>query len=437
MSGELVHATLQRLTRKVVTGKDAAPRVEADGDPCPVQLNPATLKLSRRNNVDRGGTSTGTQKAQYPSQEGATLAFDLEFDTSEQEVGGQHVDVRRWTALVRQFVEPPVDRPADPPPAVQFTWGTLVFNGIVEQVTEDLDLFAKDGTPLHAKVSVSIAEQNFAYETMAQGPATRTAKTATEPGARPGTAPGASGTGAPETVVKALAGESAQQLLARIGQDPAAWRGAMRDLTSPLGLAAGAEIQLGAEVREGLTPGIGTAGGQFNAAPNLGTPTTLESVLGLPGGSGATTGQAGEVSSPGVPTLAQAGFALSSAGGVAAAEHRVVSAATAAASRSASGFAPPARLSPLAGRAIDTGEPVDPRTRSYGRGVPLQLRAQVATAVQAQAGGSPAVRARAGRDEVPAADATRPPWESLRARESCDAPVTPARAHWRPGGTCR
>ena len=140
------------------------------------------MKLSRSNNTDRGGVATGTQPRQNPSQEAATLSFDLEFDTAEQGSTSQRVDVRDWTAVVRQFVEPPPDRPTDPPPAVRFAWGTLVFDGIIKQVTEELDLFAPDGTPLRAKVSVSITEQNFKYETLAQGAAAKTTAGATRPG---------------------------------------------------------------------------------------------------------------------------------------------------------------------------------------------------------------------------------------------------------------
>src|SRR5262249_40862735 len=141
-----------------------------DGDPIPVQFNPASLKISRRNNVDRGGVTTTTVKRQHPSQENSSLSFELQFDTAEQGSAGTYVDVRRWTALIRQFVEHPPDRPGGPPPAVRFAWGTLSYDGIIEEVTEDLDYFAPDGTPLHATVAVSIKEQNYQYEANQQGP---------------------------------------------------------------------------------------------------------------------------------------------------------------------------------------------------------------------------------------------------------------------------
>ncbi|WP_327134188.1 hypothetical protein OG311_29845 [Streptomyces sp. NBC_01343] len=349
----LVHATLQRLTVTAQPGKDRPPLVkEADGSrPLAVQFNPATLRISRNNNVDRGGATTKNQKVQHPAQEGSTLAFDLEFDTAEQRGGGQYVDVRRWTALVRQFVEPPA-KSTDPPPAVRFVWGTLRYNGIVTQVTEELDHFAPDGTPLRAKVGVTIVEQNFAYQAHDEGPGTRDARTATEAGdRRTGAAPGTAGTSRPRQVVQAREGESAQQLLSRLGLDPAAWRGAMSGLDSPLTLAAGAAVQLGAEVSAGFAATAGTglsAGFAGDAAPT--------SVAGLAAALG--TGRA-----PGAdPALA--GFVLGAAGGIAASADIVAGAAVdTATARARQGFeVPPRRRArPYADPPGRKGRPGTPR----------------------------------------------------------------------------
>ena len=274
MSLEL--ATLQRITGLDRSGKNAKATPKTDGDAIPVQFNPATLRISRRNNVDRGGVTTGTQKREHPAQENSTLSFDLEFDTAEQGSGGQYVDVRRWTALVRQFVEPPPDKPNNPPPGVRFAWGTLIYDGLIGEIVEELDIFAPDGTPLHAKVSVKIEEQNFQYEANVEGGGSRDAKTATDPGRPPspttsgggepppGTAPGSSGTRRPQQIVQAQAGESVQDVLSRTGLDPNAWRAGMQDLDSPLSLPAGTPVQLGAEIFAGA--GIGLSAG-FAAEP--------------------------------------------------------------------------------------------------------------------------------------------------------------------------
>jgi hypothetical protein len=80
----LVPATLQRLTVVVAAGKDSDAKVRTDGEPLEVQFNPVSMRLTRNNNVDRGGVTTQTQKRRHPSQEAAKLSFDLEFDTAER-----------------------------------------------------------------------------------------------------------------------------------------------------------------------------------------------------------------------------------------------------------------------------------------------------------------------------------------------------------------
>lgn len=350
---ELAPATLQRLIRVGKPVKNKPAKVTPDGDPLPVQFNPATLKITRKSNVDRAGSTAKTQKVQVPSTEPATLSFDLEFDTAEQGTVGRRVSVRKWTALLRQFVEPPTDDAAGPPPAVQFAWGTLVFKGIIEQITEDLDYFAPDGTPLHAKISVTISEQDFAMEAT-KGAVAKNSKAARDPGeVNAGTAPGRGGTDNPTQLVDALDGESAQQLLARLGKDPAAWRGAMSGVDSPLGLAAGATVQLGVEVDSG--PGLGVAA-HFAADAATTSPAGLSAALRV-----------------GVTDERSAGFALSTAGGITGAVTRVGQARAAAAVTASLGAFDVPRVSVEA--------VADARADTYGRGIPLQFRVTAAPGV--------------------------------------------------------
>ncbi|MEW2416046.1 hypothetical protein AB0953_20320 [Streptomyces sp. NPDC046866] len=457
------HATLTRLEVLGAPGRDGTPLVREAGPSLAVQFNPTSLRISRANNVDRGGATTKSQKVQHPAQEGSTLSFDLEFDTAEQRGDGGHVDVRRWTALVRQFVEPPPQKASDPPPPVRFVWGTLRYNGIVTQVTEELDHFAPDGTPLRAKVSVVIVEQNFAYQAHAEGPGARDGRAATEagdPGA--GAAPGTAGTNRPRQVVQARDGESAQQLLARLGHDPAAWRGAMSGLDSPLALAAGASVRLGAEVEAGfsgaaaaglaagfaagaaatsaaaLAAALGTAapgagGGTAAAGPAGGSDPAGGGPVGGggpggrggPGTSGAgapgTAGPAGTEASAGADP-ARAGFVLSAAGGIGAAADAVAAAAAdLATARARQSFeVPPAPPYPPAPSAPSVSPPArpappapDPRATTYGRGIPLRSRADPATLAEVRAGGARSLADRARPEELPAPDPLAAPWERL------------------------
>ena len=65
MSG-LELATLQRMKGLERAGKQSKATPKADGNPIPVQFNPASLKISRRNNVEaikRGRTNIPSRGA--------------------------------------------------------------------------------------------------------------------------------------------------------------------------------------------------------------------------------------------------------------------------------------------------------------------------------------------------------------------------------------
>jgi hypothetical protein len=156
----LTKAVLYRLTDGPPAGKGKPSNVKVDrGHPITVQFNPTSLKIQRQNNIDAGGLTINTERRQNPSLRPATLSFDLEFDTAEGDKSGNPVDVRTLTMQLRQFIQPPKGKPADPPPRVLFLWGTLTFAGMVTQLTEDLDYFSRDGMALRAKLSITISEQ--------------------------------------------------------------------------------------------------------------------------------------------------------------------------------------------------------------------------------------------------------------------------------------
>jgi hypothetical protein len=363
---EPAKATLQILSdARPASKRERSSRVRRTGDALAVQLNPTSLRLQRNNNVDRGGIATGTQRRQNPTAERTTLTFDLEFDTADS---GRNV--RDETQLVRQFVEPPPDKPADAPPRVEFQWGALIFRGIVTQVTEDLDYFSADGIPLRAKVSLSITEQDLKFERGDKGPPARTAtntplfgdaKERAAPGGTPtpGPEPGQSGERDVRREVEAMDGESVQQLAARVGGNPSAWRSLMNGLDSPLDLPAGTPVQLGPAVER--TPGLGVSSG-FGAGLPLTSAPALQSAL-----------------QP-RPELVEAGFALTDAGGVLAAAARVGSdrvAEAVAGERAAfptTATVPPTGRAPFTPRRAGSVVELDPRSLTYGASIPLVAR---------------------------------------------------------------
>lgn len=464
MSAPLEKAALERLKEISAGGKDEPAVVKLDDNGAlparlPVQFNPTSLKITRQNNADQGGATTRAQRRQTPSQQPATLSFDLEYDTAEGDDKGDPKDVRELTDAVRQFVEPPKDKPSGPAPRVRFVWGSFHFNGIVTQVTEDLDYFDTYGRPLRAKVSLTITEQNLKFEGKVEGAGARSNRSATPPGGGPaGTGPGSGPTANPARAAVAQAGESVQQMLSRLDADPAAWRSAMTGLGSPLTLAAGAQVQLGAQVSAG--GGIGISAG-FAAGAEVSATASLSGALGIAGsaGFGASAGvgvsggvgaSAGFGTSVGLGVSAglgaggsvglsagasagftagasavvsgevAAGFALAEAGGVAASLNLVVTAqADAAVGQARASFGvPQATTRPPA-------PVVDPRAGSYGRSIPLRARAEATTVAAISAGGALSLTARATTSEIVLSSAGRAPWQQLPAtspaRSSADA----------------
>lgn len=445
---DLAKAVLHRLDKKY-DAKGSAPAGYAPAeneDPFTVQFNPTTLRLQYQNNTDNGGKTAKTQKRQYFAAHPATLSFDLEFDTAEATSGERSAtgavspaDVRDLTAKVRRFIEPQGAEGAQPP-VLRFVWGRFVFNGIVTQISEELDYFAPDGTPLRAKLGVSISEQNLKYEGKLEGAGARNDKAASVPGAGQrdrlqdgtGAAPGRSGTRDTEKVETAQGGESVQQLAARIGGDPAAWRSLMNELGSPLGLPPGTPVQVGPELTG--SGGVGRAAG-FAAGSSSSITEALAQALGrvAPEPSGPAPA---DVSDP----LEAVGFALSQAGGTAAAVAQVAAEATdraAAAARAA--FALPARAP------TDRPAAVDARALAYGWGLPLRAQAHPDTLADLAEGGrrSLAARARPAEITAPAAGAGLAPWRQLppsvpaRAeadREQRRRDTRPSTMRWKPGG---
>jgi hypothetical protein len=456
-----------RLSKLPAKAKANDPKLQGEGA-VDVQFNPTSLKISRTNNPDSAKTTQG-QKRQHTAPQPATLTFDLEFDTAEIADGGtgKAKDVRSLTAEVRKFVSP---QKTDAPPRILFEWGPLRFPGIVTNLTEDIDYFAPDGTPLRAKLSLTITEQDLAFEANAVGPGAASFNNATKPGQPPpGSTPGTSGTGSPTSVQRANDGDSVQQVLTRSGADPAAWRSAMNGLTNPVGLAAGAEVQLdagisagaslsaGAGASLGVGAGLGVSAG-FSASADVSAEAALGGALGIGASAGVSAGfaagfgasveagasagfgaavsggAAAELSaiaslggsvgvtaggSVGASEQMSAGFVLAAGGGITASTNLVTSvrADAGVASARASFDVPAAAVSASLGRAAVASPAaaaavVDARATSYGQSIPLRARASAVTVTGVAAGGPVSVSARAQSAEIVVLPSGAP-WQQL------------------------
>lgn len=305
------------------------------GDEVDVQFNPTSLRL-RLTNQTEGGRSRGRQRRQHTGTSSTVLTLQLIFDSADETTGSaenpQAVSVRTKTAMVEQFVVPKSDG-SETPPLVKFSWNELVIIGIIENVDIDFDLFAADGVPLRAKVSLSIKEQDQRYQYLETGAGSRDNANARTAGANSPAQPGSGTNDTGSGVVSdrssaALDGESAPEFAARMGLDPSSWRGLDVDLSAGLSLDAGLEVGFSAGLS--LNTGIGLSAG-FNA----GAEVSLEASFGLEAKAGGS-----------------AGFALSAAGGVGAAIESVKSIkAQTAAQQAKESFSPTGTISMAASSA--------------------------------------------------------------------------------------
>jgi len=184
-----------------------------EGDPekrLVVQFNPESLTVTYANQ-NAGGDQRGGSAMQFVGKGTTKLALDLWFDVTEPLPDGSiepSGDVRKLTEKVNYFIKPKAAEGRDDkwiPPGVRFLWGTFLFEGVVESITERLEYFSADGKPLRANVSLSISSQEIQFRF---NPASPTA------GGRPG----------PDTGPQRLAreGESLQQMVAASGRED--WR---------------------------------------------------------------------------------------------------------------------------------------------------------------------------------------------------------------------
>ncbi len=351
-----------------------------------VQFNPTSLALSLTNETD-GGRAKGQQRRQYLGKTSTELTLELVFDTADEGTAEAPRSVREKTAMVERFALPR-NGGKHAPPKARFRWDRLIIDGFVESVSIDFDLFAANGTPLRAKVKLTLKEQNAKYDIV---PSTSTgggkdaalgAIAGAIAGASKGTTAGDKGA---DRAALALGGETPPEFAARVGLDPAAWRGLDADLGSGLSLEPGASVGFRHDL--GVALGVGV-----RAGVRAGVYAVVEATLGLQGPGG--------------------GFALAAAGGVAAAldaaaaAHQTTAVAATRTAFAAPVSAPPQPTVDRTPLRIRGPRPITPeipppspdlRATTFGRGVPLRDRFR----------GDLRDRPDTRRDP------TRPPWEQL------------------------
>jgi hypothetical protein len=92
---------------------------------------------------------------QFTMGERKRLSMELFFDTSEEKT-----DVREYTGKIENLML--VNAQEHRPPLLRFSWGSLGFDCVLEDLVQRFTLFKNDGTPLRAILKVVFKEYTTA-----------------------------------------------------------------------------------------------------------------------------------------------------------------------------------------------------------------------------------------------------------------------------------
>jgi hypothetical protein len=147
-----------------------------------VQFNPDSLKLAFANAIQNNNTTSnagtpaaepgaaadqaqGTQGRQFVGAGTTKLTVQLWFDVNATAEGQERVDdVRRLTQEVIYFITPKKaksDANRFLPPGLRFSWGSFLFDGLVDSIEESIEFFSPEGKPLRASIALGMSQQTI------------------------------------------------------------------------------------------------------------------------------------------------------------------------------------------------------------------------------------------------------------------------------------
>jgi len=184
-----------------------------------VDFDPANLRLTYTPTGVVGAqavTASGTLNKAAAQQTGqsTTLSVELTFDTT-----AKNITVQEKTNKIVALTQPDPQRPGKPVRrGARFSWGSFVFDGAVQSLTQNIDFFSDAGVPLRATVQLTMCQVAPAVPDAARPPAPAPA----DFGAGAGTvAPSAAGSPAARIGTTPLtlsrSGDSVQSIAARAG----------------------------------------------------------------------------------------------------------------------------------------------------------------------------------------------------------------------------
>jgi len=144
---------------KIIIGKGSGKKFTFDANDSSsvieVNFNPTEYTISKKTSfkiTDNPGLESSIIQFNYG--EAATTSIELLFDTY---ASGSNDNVNdKYITKLEKLAK--IDSDLHAPPPCQLLWGKLNFIGVVDNFTKKYILFLEDGTPVRAKVTLSLKE---------------------------------------------------------------------------------------------------------------------------------------------------------------------------------------------------------------------------------------------------------------------------------------
>jgi hypothetical protein len=196
-------------------------------------FNPTTISFGRTANYKREPNQSGQPDppAQYLGTQATSLTLQILLDAVEKQPAG---DVLREVETILSWTGPLLGTSlfgkATSPPLLLFNWGALTINraltfvGYLEKVDGTYELFSRDGRPIRAQLTLTLAAGSLGL--FGTNPSSRADRTRRRHVLR--------------------AGESLHSVAAAVYGDPTAWRriAEANDIDDPTRIAVGRELLL-------------------------------------------------------------------------------------------------------------------------------------------------------------------------------------------------
>lgn len=136
-------------------------RLVPDGQEIEVLFNPTEYRVSKSNQfAEVAIPGLAAPMLQFGHGNAQTLSMQLFFDSYDPQASGDRYeknrDIRAYTRQVTDLLQ--IHAELHAPPVIQFSWGSFVFVGVLQQADVRFNLFLPSGVPVRATVDVTIKQ---------------------------------------------------------------------------------------------------------------------------------------------------------------------------------------------------------------------------------------------------------------------------------------